>query len=496
MTAGSSSGSIIATTSSNGSVVNGSSSSSNNSSASSSGSVVNGSSNSSSSSRGAKGSSSSAPGSSKQRSVATSSRSGGSLSSKDMGLQVTPLFMAPIEYLQEDDRPDVVVVLGWGEQSFMRNVLRELDHGNSALPPASTVLFVNNHDPGSSLHAALEVVSCKNIQCVHYKADPLQRFQLAQLQVLTEIKAAIVLCDEMWVDPDMDSNNGIDELQQRDMLRLDSMVMIVQLNVRKILEDAGRPDAINVICQKVAVEGLTKFEDRTRYPHGISVNFTSYAAKLLAQVTFNPKNMPSYVKHGEVADFGITDASEFCGVGERLTYWELVSRAQLQKQVLVGWYALPRHAEDPMDVVVNLCGEHERGRARVWNSGNGRHKFIVLRSKHSPTFISGSMEAPEKESQAHWVNPNASQSSSSSGEDDEADSGNIIMDTGAQMSRMGSIEVEQEDMEEDAEVAVQAVKHSSLAQAWGAAQASNVLPFLSHALNNVTSDRQRQSVDL
>ena len=33
--------------------------------------------------------------------------------------------------------------------------------------------------------------------------------------------------------------------------------------------------------------GLTRFEDRRRYPHGISVNFTSFAAKLLAQVGTN-----------------------------------------------------------------------------------------------------------------------------------------------------------------------------------------------------------------
>lgn len=35
-----------------------------------------------------------------------------------------------------------------------------------------------------------------NIHCVHYRADPLQRSQLARLEVLTQIKAAIVLCDE------------------------------------------------------------------------------------------------------------------------------------------------------------------------------------------------------------------------------------------------------------------------------------------------------------
>lgn len=57
----------------------------------------------------------------------------------------------------------------------------------------------------------------------------------------------------------------------------------MQLNVRKLLEEAGRP-TINIICQKVATQGLTRFEDRKRLPLGISINFTSYAAKLLTQV--------------------------------------------------------------------------------------------------------------------------------------------------------------------------------------------------------------------
>jgi hypothetical protein len=56
-----------------------------------------------------------------------------------------------------------------------------------------------------------------------------------------------------------------------------------QLNVRKLLEDSRLP-AINILCQKVASEGLTRFEDRHRLPFGVSVNLNSFAAKVLAQV--------------------------------------------------------------------------------------------------------------------------------------------------------------------------------------------------------------------
>lgn len=50
----------------------------------------------------------------------------------------------------------------------------------------------------------------------------------------------------------MDASNGVDELCQKDMLRLDSMVMMCQLNVRKLLEDNDLP-TINIICQKVTL---------------------------------------------------------------------------------------------------------------------------------------------------------------------------------------------------------------------------------------------------
>ena len=49
------------------------------------------------------------------------------------------------------------------------------------------------------------------------------------------------------------------------------------------LQSSGYPGSFGIICEKVAVEGITRFEDRYRLPVGISVNMTSFAAKLLTQ---------------------------------------------------------------------------------------------------------------------------------------------------------------------------------------------------------------------
>ncbi len=47
-------------------------------------------------------------------------------------------------------------------------------------------------------------------------------------------------------------------------------------------QDQRAPD-INIIAEKCAFEGFTRFEDRFKMPLGISINYTSYAAKLLAE---------------------------------------------------------------------------------------------------------------------------------------------------------------------------------------------------------------------
>lgn len=62
-----------------------------------------------------------------------------------------------MEYLQPDNnKPVKVVICGWAEQSFMTNILRELDHGSMALPAGSEVVFLHTHDTKTTLTLALK----------------------------------------------------------------------------------------------------------------------------------------------------------------------------------------------------------------------------------------------------------------------------------------------------------------------------------------------------
>ena len=58
-------------------------------------------------------------------------------------------------------------------------------------------------------------------------------------------------------------------------------------------QDAGFPD-INIISEKVAFEGVTRFEDRQRLPLGISFNSTSLSASLLIQAAYDPLACPAW----------------------------------------------------------------------------------------------------------------------------------------------------------------------------------------------------------
>lgn len=59
--------------------------------------------------------------------------------------------------------------------------------------------------------------------------------QSASCPLSCRYKCVIILCDSQWCDPDLDSSNGI-QMGLRDMLRIDSMLMMVQLNIRVLLE--------------------------------------------------------------------------------------------------------------------------------------------------------------------------------------------------------------------------------------------------------------------
>ena len=54
-----------------------------------------------------------------------------------------------------------------------------------------------------------------------------------------------------------------------------------------MLQAADAPD-INIICEKVAFDGVTRFEDRFRLPLGVTVNLTDYSAQLATEVRHAP----------------------------------------------------------------------------------------------------------------------------------------------------------------------------------------------------------------
>ena len=74
------------------------------------------------------------------------------------------------------------------------------------------------------------------IGIVGVRGDALKSQQLRRRLDVTAFKCAIILCDQSWLDPDLDLSNGVALKSQSDMLRLDALVMAVNLNIRKLLE--------------------------------------------------------------------------------------------------------------------------------------------------------------------------------------------------------------------------------------------------------------------
>eukprot|EP00775_Hariotina_reticulata_P013650 gene13650-13773_t len=307
---------------------------------------------------------------------------------------------------QVDDGPEKVLVCGWGPNCLMADLIKELDHGLSALPAGSEVVFVHTHPPDESLEPVLQGLSLENLTVRHVHANPLLRSSLASKLDLASFRCCLCLCDELWVDPDSNDANGIESLDEPSVLRLDSLVMVTQLNIRKLLEDSQLPP-INIICQKVATDGLTRFEDRHRLPLGVSVNFNSFAAKMLAQIAASPLMLVPVTRLGEDAELTIMDSSNYTAHGEEVSFWDLVVRCQDVGDVLLGYYHIPDRLDQPLSTVVNPLGFEERSQARVWNTGDGRLKFIVLQHRaHLPGHnSSGSVDDQEllNTQQARWV---------------------------------------------------------------------------------------------
>lgn len=47
--------------------------------------------------------------------------------------------------------------------------------------------------------------------------------------------------------------------------------------------------------------------------------------------------------------------------------------------MLLGYYILPSHIDQPIESTINPMGLPVRSKRRVWNTGDGRLKFIIIR---------------------------------------------------------------------------------------------------------------------
>lgn len=90
-----------------------------------------------------------------------------------------------------------------------------------------------------------------------------------------------------------------------------SQVLIAQLNIRMRLQEEKKE--VSVVAEKMAYGGVTRFEDLKRLPIGISVNFTSFSAKMLAFLAYYPKLLVPFFALGEEADITVrSHRSDVC----------------------------------------------------------------------------------------------------------------------------------------------------------------------------------------
>eukprot|EP00884_Botryococcus_braunii_P018197 jgi/Botrbrau1/5060/Bobra.37_1s0025.1 len=292
------------------------------------------------------------------------------------------LYILPAEYISSSDEAINLLITGWGERTFMSDLLQSLDYD---LPPNSQVTLFNERQ---GIMARVHKLSLKNISVLHVRGNPLRRLELAAKIDIRKYKAAIILVDQSWVDPDMDATNGLQLKNQSDMLRLDSLSMAVQLNIRKLLQDAKMAD-INIISEKSAYEGLTRFEDRERLPLGTNFNMTAYGASLLLQSAVSPKVLKAFHGFGRTrSEVVVQDSSCFAEKDEELSYWELQARAGAVNQIVIGFFEIPVTIDCPLDMVFNPQGDDMRSQQRVWNRGNNRVKLMTLIRKSKEEHVS------------------------------------------------------------------------------------------------------------
>jgi hypothetical protein len=69
---------------------------------------------------------------------------------------------------------------------------------------------------------------------------------------------------------------------------------------------------------------------------------------------------------GEDAQLTIVDSSAYAGLHESINFWQLVARCQEVGDVLLGYYAIPDHLDEPLNTVVDPVGMEVGGVLRLW----------------------------------------------------------------------------------------------------------------------------------
>ncbi|PRW57972.1 SAD1 UNC-84 domain 1- isoform A [Chlorella sorokiniana] len=306
------------------------------------------------------------------------------------------VYVLPVQY-SDSLAAGELLICGWMGRTFMWELMAELDHSDQALPPGSKVTLFNDHNwSDEKLECGLKQYNIRNLVVEQVRGDPRALSDMRRLIDVRRYKAAIVVCDSFWVSEPSDSEGGLQLQSQAEMLACDSATLMVQLNIRLLLEEAGHP-SISIICEKLTYVGTTRFEDDSRLPLGLSVNSASYAAKTLTQVAVNPRFLPAYMQVGVESDLVVQDSSAFASVGEELSFMQLQARAASVRQILMGYYTIPRTAEDPLEMVVNPQGLEARTKKRVWNAGDFRCKLVtmaVVKQRPPPEQDSGQPAVP------------------------------------------------------------------------------------------------------
>ncbi|CAL5229603.1 g12963 [Coccomyxa viridis] len=273
---------------------------------------------------------------------------------------------------------EAVLICGWQDTPFMLELLTDLDRGVDKLPRGSEVILLNMHNTEEISKHVKRLGRWNGLAVRHIKGNPLHIEDLKKVD-LGSVKCALVVCDTEWRGCSSSEESGEEHLAAADYLRLDSMILVAQLNIRTALEEQNRPD-INIVCEKIAFQGLTRFENREALPLGVSTNFTAYSAKLLTQVAVEPKALVVYSRLHAGCELIVQDSSCMCAEGEELSFLTLQLRAQSVGQVLLGYREIPKK-EAAILSVLNPAGEAGRLDKRAWNVGDGRLKLITYKPK-------------------------------------------------------------------------------------------------------------------